>query len=542
MKLSIISLISIAVLCLTVPVSGQYFGGKTIPDPSKEILKDFKDNSFMLSTTISAHEMREHLSIIASDAFQGRETGSDGIMKAAEYISDQLDRLQLPNIADNKSKFQEVAFTFSSWKENEVTINDNKYKQLWDYLGFPQYSKSLDINANEVVFAGYGIQTKNYDDYENKDVKGKIVLVFDSEPVDSNGISAVTGTSTPSEWSNDYELKRAAAAKNGASFLFIISNDLKEVLNSNRRIIVNRVTQLGDHSKSDPSESNMLIISTKMAQDILGEKIDLVIANRDEIKMDLRPQEAISTETTIQIHQQVQKDVLLGKNILGYIEGTDKKDELVIVSAHYDHVGTKGNDVYNGADDNGSGTTTVLEIAEALATAKKIGKGPRRSVLCLFMTGEEKGLLGSEYYVNNPIFPIENTVADVNIDMVGRWGEEYQETNEPYIYVIGSDRLSSELHQINETMNSKYSNMLLDYKYNDENDPNRFYFRSDHYNFAKNGIPAIFYFNGVHEDYHQIGDEIDKIDFNLMQNRGRMIFHTVWELANRDKRITVDKG
>ena len=308
--------------------------------------------------------------------------------------------------------------------------------------------------------------------------------------------------------------------------------------------MVNRVTELGDKTKMmGDGHTNMLLISTNMAKQILGDTEDQVIANRDMIKKTGKPQQAISvTAPLISFEQEVNREVLIGKNILGYIEGTDLKDELIIVSAHYDHVGVKGDEVYNGADDNSSGTTTVLEIAEALVTAKVLKKGPRRSVLCLWMTGEEKGLLGSEYYVNNPVFPIASTVADVNIDMVGRWGEEYLDKERPYLYVIGSDRLSSELHDINESVNQQYGRMILDYKYNDPNDPNRFYFRSDHYNFAKNGIPAIFYFNGVHKDYHRLTDSVEKIDFELMQERGRLIFHTVWQLANQDKRIEVDKS
>ena len=194
--------------------------------------------------------------------------------------------------------------------------------------------------------------------------------------------------------------------------------------------------------------------------------------------------------------------VLAGDNVLGFIPGKSEAEEIIVVSAHYDHVGKKGDVVFNGADDNGSGTTTVLEIAEAYKAAHQGGHGPERSILFLWVTGEEKGLLGSEYYASQPIFPLENTVANVNIDMVGRIDNIYKD--EPnYIYVIGSDRLSTDLHKINEDMNQKYTQVTLDYTYNSETDPNRYYYRSDHYNFARNGIPAIFFFNGVHDDYHQ---------------------------------------
>ena len=528
------SIVLIAILIgVSQLVTAQYFGGKTIPDLTESVRIKKGDQQHLLSTTITAAEMSDHLHILASDGFQGRETGTEGIEKAAEYISGQLDKMRLPQVGEDNSHFQNVAFTFTSWGTNEVAVGDESYRQLWDYIGFPNKSVSQSIESNEVVFAGYGISTADYDDYVNKDVAGKIVMVFDGAP---DQVKA-------NEDAVDYEVKRQTAHNKGAAMLLIISNDIKAVINANRRLMVNRVTELGDKSKMMGNHTNMLLISTNMAKQILGEAEDQVIANRDMIKKTGKPQKSISISSPkISFEQVVNREVLVGKNILGYIEGTDLKDELIIVSAHYDHVGIKGDEVYNGADDNGSGTTTVLEIAEALVTAKVLKQGPRRSVLCLWMTGEEKGLLGSEYYVNNPIFPVESTVADVNIDMVGRWGEEYLDKERPYLYVIGSDRLSSELHAINESVNQKYGRMVLDYKYNDANDPNRFYFRSDHYNFAKNGIPAIFYFNGVHKDYHRLTDSVEKIDFNLMQDRGRLIFHTVWQLANQDKRIEVDKS
>ena len=235
---------------------------------------------------------------------------------------------------------------------------------------------------------------------------------------------------------------------------------------------------------------------------------------------------------------------LISQNVLGYIEGSDPvlKNELVIVSAHYDHLGKRGEQIYHGADDNGSGTSSVLEIAQALSEAKKQGKGPRRSVLCLLMTGEEKGLLGSKYYVTFPVFPLEKTVADVNIDMVGRVDEKYEKLKNPnYIYVIGADKLSQDLHDVNEKMNATYSKLTLDYTYNDENDPNRYYYRSDHYNFAEKGIPAIFYFNGTHDDYHRPTDTIDKINFEKMTKIAQLAYFTACEIANRDERLRITK-
>ncbi|WP_333695826.1 M28 family metallopeptidase [Flavobacterium sp.] len=228
------------------------------------------------------------------------------------------------------------------------------------------------------------------------------------------------------------------------------------------------------------------------------------------------------------------------ENIWAFIEGTDKKDEILVISAHYDHVGMKNGEVYNGADDDGSGTVALLEIAAAFQKAKKAGHGPRRSILFLHVTGEEHGLHGSRFYAENPLFPIANTITNINIDMIGRRGYGKEE-NDNYVYVIGSDRLSSDLHRISEEANTKFIGMELDYKYNDLNDPNRFYYRSDHYNFAKKGIPAIFYFNGVHDDYHKPTDTPDKIDYPLLAKRAQLAFVVAWELANAAERPKVDK-
>ena len=233
------------------------------------------------------------------------------------------------------------------------------------------------------------------------------------------------------------------------------------------------------------------------------------------------------------------KKKIKGENVLGYIEGTDLKEELIIITAHYDHLGKHDSLIFNGADDDGSGTVAVLEIAEAFMLAKKAGSGPRRSVLIMPVSGEEKGLLGSKYYTDHPIYPLENTVANLNIDMIGRLDDWHDTAN--YVYLIGADRLSQELHDISEQVNKEHIGLNLDYKFNEEDDPNRYYYRSDHYNFAKHNIPVIFYFNGVHEDYHKVTDTVEKIDFEKIQTITRLVFLTAWELANRDERIVVDK-
>ncbi|WP_312900771.1 M28 family metallopeptidase [Chryseobacterium taichungense] len=227
------------------------------------------------------------------------------------------------------------------------------------------------------------------------------------------------------------------------------------------------------------------------------------------------------------------------ENILAFIEGSEKPEEIIVVSGHYDHVGTKNGVVYNGADDDGSGTVAVMEIAKAFQAAKKAGKGPKRSILFLHVTGEEHGLFGSEYYTENPVFPLANTVVDLNIDMIGR--DDPENRGKQYVYVIGSEMLSSQLKVINEEANKRTNNLELNYKYDDPNDPQKLYYRSDHYNFAKNNIPVAFFFDGIHEDYHQPTDDVEKIDYELLAKRTQLVFTTAWELANRPERIVVDR-
>lgn len=228
------------------------------------------------------------------------------------------------------------------------------------------------------------------------------------------------------------------------------------------------------------------------------------------------------------------------ENIWAYIEGSEKPDEVLVISAHYDHVGIKNGEIYNGADDDGSGTVALIEIAKAFAKAKKDGHGPKRSILFLHVTGEEHGLHGSRYYSENPLFPLANTIADINIDMIGRRDAEHAQSNN-YVYVIGADRLSTDLHNAVVSQNEKYTKVDLDFKFNDPKDPNHFYERSDHYNFAKYGVPSVFFFNGVHEDYHGKGDEPEKIEYDALTKRTQLAFVVAWDLANREHKPVVDK-
>jgi hypothetical protein len=490
--------------------------------------------------TITSQELSELLTTLASDEFEGRETGKAGQKLAAEYIARYFQELGLPPIMED-TYYQDIAFTSESWNLISLTIGEERLKHLWDYYAYPTTNASQQEQLiNELLFLGYGIESDNYSDYKGVDVKGKSILIYSGEPVNGRGISQITGNEQLSEWSDDFRKKLRLAREKGVQTVFIIDTDFKRQATEARRLILNTGLQLGDGEQAEENYANNLFINGNVARQIMGDKYKKVIKARNKMQRKGKSN-AVKLPVAIQLSQNKYTRQIKGENVLGYIEGTDDqlKEEVIVITAHYDHLGKKGNAIYNGADDNASGTSTVMEIAEAFVEAKKSGSGPRRSILVMLVSGEEKGLLGSEYYAANPVFPLENTVANINIDMVGRVDQKHKD-NPDYIYVIGADRLSTELHEINESVNQQFTQLLLDYTYNDENDPNRYYYRSDHYNFAKNGIPAIFYFNGTHEDYHRVSDTAEKINFEKMEKIGQLAFYTAWELANRDKRIEVD--
>lgn len=526
-----------------------FYGLQAQPQPSLPTpVADFPQltataNAAPYAATITVEDLRSYLTVLASDEFEGRETGSEGQRKAADFIAAHFDRLGLPKIGEGDSYFQQIAFTAENWDNGQIELDANgeKYRHLSDFLSFP--SANVDrpaFSAKEVVFLGYGIDDKKYSDYKGQKLEGKTILIYRDEPVNDRGISWITGTEALSDWSTNWERKLELAHQHGVSTVLIIDPDIKKSVGEARTTLLSSEMRMGPGNLAQGKYANNAFVSSTLAKAIVGKKFNKFVKLRDGIKRTGKPAH-LSLSCDLAMVQKKSVKGLTGSNVLGFIEGSDPKlkQEVVVVSAHYDHLGKRGNSIYHGADDNGTGSSTVMEIAQAFAQAKKDGQGPRRSVLCLLVSGEEKGLLGSEYYAEHPVFPLENTVADVNVDMIGRTDKKHDD-NPNYIYVIGSNRLSTELHEINEAANATYSHLELDYTFNAKDDPNRFYYRSDHYNFAKKGIPSVFFFSGTHKDYHQPSDTVDKIMFDKMEKIGHLIFYTTWELANRDKRIEVD--
>ncbi len=501
------------------------------------------DSARFIAETISQKDLKNRLTVLASDNMEGRELGTEANRKAARYIAGELEKMGIRPYNNKNEYFQPIPFYASGWDNIKVKIDGEEFKFMKDYYAFMNLNGQMpEFTTQEIVFLGYGIDDSKYSDYIKADVTNKVVVFYKGEPVNTDGISQITGSTDLSSWSSSILRKLRTAKSKGVKAVLIVDDQLTKNLGNNRRRLMSRGLRLqkprGINDESD--YANHFYISTTMFKKLIGDKQKKIIKARNKMTQKGKSKPVIlPVEVTLS-----QKKTIVEKqheNILALIPGSDPelKDEIVIITAHYDHIGKRGDVIFNGADDNGSGSVTLMDIAEAYHFAQKNGFGPRRSVLCMWVTGEEKGLLGSQYYTDNPIFPLKNTIANVNIDMVGRVDEKHQ-NNPYYIYVIGADRLSSELHNINETANRKYSNLELDYTYNAEDDPNRYYYRSDHYNFAKKNIPSIFYFSGTHEDYHQPGDTVDKINYEKMERVARHIFYTSWELANRDKRIEVD--
>jgi len=492
------------------------------------------DNAIKYSETITAEELNEHLSILASDDYEGRETGEKGEQMAADYLVKQFisDGI-LPVNGD--SYFQE--FPLEKYRsEGEANVYGKTYTYLNDFVFFR--ASGLEFQLDELLYCGYGIQSEKYNDYAGIDVKGKDVIISSGEPVDKDGISYLTGDPVKINIQKDLFKKMNVAGKNGVKHLFIVYDDFENMFGPYKHFFTGMKMRLKNSKEPDNQGTRVFMISKTMADEIFTKSKKSLDKLEQKINKKGKP---VSYQFPTSVFMNTKSKMIdtFGKNVIAYIEGSDLKNELVVITAHYDHLGTHDGKVYNGADDDGSGTVGLIEIAEAFSLAKAEGFGPRRSILIMPVSGEEKGLLGSEYYSENPVFPLEKTITNLNIDMIGRVDEAHTD-NPDYVYLIGSDRLSMDLHNLSEWINTTYVGLDLDYTYNAPDDPNNFYQRSDHYNFAKNNIPVIFYFNGTHEDYHQSTDTIEKIDFKRLETRTKLVFFTAWHLVNQDERPELD--
>ena len=497
------------------------------------------DAALKYAESITQADLKKHLTVVASAEMEGRETGTEGQRKAAAYIKSQFKEIGLRSPSSLEDYTQTYPLKKDTLIPKTLKIGRKNYNFGTDYIVTPGSGENDEFKSKEIIFAGYGIADKNYDDYSGKDVRGKVVVILYGEPrVDDKYL--VNGTNKFSSWTYDLSKKAILAKQKGAVALLTI-NPALDTLNASLANNSRKSNLYLPRPENAENEKVPTVLITKfVAQNIFGEpEITSIISSAKSHA----PLNEIAFNKKIKTKLAYKKIDILSEssNVIGYIEGTDKKEEYVFLTAHYDHLGKKGDVIYYGADDDGSGTVSVIEMAEAFAKAKAGGMGPRRSVVFMTVSGEEKGLWGSEYYSDHPVFPLENTSVDLNTDMVGRIDparKNGDSTN--YVYVIGDDKLSTDLKPITTSVNKKYSNLELDYKFNDPKDPDRIYYRSDHYNFAKKGVPILFFFDGIHKDYHRPTDTVDKINFDLMEKRVRFIFLTAWDIANRDAMLKRD--
>jgi Zn-dependent M28 family amino/carboxypeptidase len=502
--------------------------------------------------TITAAQLKDYLSFIASDEMEGRDTPSRGLDTTAKFLATNLSRWGFKPAGDDGSFFQKIALSRDviDKAETRVQINDQTLVLGDDYIPF---ARPANLPATQLVFAGNGwlVKSKNIDAYKGIDAKGKIAVIFGPLNGYPHGITASDLTGRHGEdWMNLGEY----AQKQGVAGIVIVP-DFQYLANWDRnraRSTERGITRVDKFQSPVGAQIPQIVISPRLANNLFqGERQDAV-SIFDSISVGQAPDPfALNPDKKLSLTVKVKSDQATTQNVVAVFEGSDPvlKNEYVALGAHYDHVGTgapvNGDSIYNGADDDGSGTTALLAMAEALS---KAGTRPKRSVLFIWHAGEEKGLWGSRYFTNYPTLPLDKIVTQINIDMIGRSKKEgdtnplNRDLSGPNeIYVIGSKMMSTELGELTETVNKQYLNITYDFRYDDPGDPNRFFSRSDHYNYAKKGIPIIFFFDGVHEDYHRPGDSVDKIDFQKMEKVARTIYMTLWEVANLPARPKVDK-
>jgi hypothetical protein len=514
---------------------------------------------------ITAEGMKEILYVIASDEFAGRDTPSPGQDKTAQFIADRLKKLKVKPAGDKGSYFQRIALTKTEVdrEHSSAQMGERQFRLGEDFLPTGRVSGEADA---PLVYAGYGwvIRSQNLNPYEGLDVRDRVVVVS------GDGVAPPPGVSISSLKAGDWESPVSYAEKNGARALVIVPRNFDRRWRSGSLSLlrtsyaVPRLENLAEDDEEDepppPSHGLVSVIPSRAMLDALfaGEQTDgaAVLRFAQAASGGEQPRAfALSADKRLRLSVKLSVTEAYTQNVVGVLEGKDSKlkKEYVALGAHYDHVGASGangcrpagtDSICNGADDNGSGTTGLLAMAEAFTK----GPRPRRSILFVWHTGEEKGLWGSEYYTRYPTVPLAQVVAQLNIDMIGRSKKEGDTnfanrmlTGPDEIYVIGSRMMSTQLGELTEAVNREYLGLKYNYHYDEPNDPERLFYRSDHYNYAKHGVPIVFWFDGVHEDYHRPGDSPDKIDYQKMQNITRTVFILASELANAPARPVIDK-
>jgi hypothetical protein len=500
---------------------------------------------------ITADQLKDYLYFVASDEMEGRDTPSRGLDTTAKFIATLLDRWGFKPAGDDGTYFQKIALHSESVDPSATTlkVGDQAYTMNEDFF---RLAGNTAANG-QMVFAGNGwvIKPKNIDPYQGVDVRGKIIVLYSEGFPGQGGLTRTPNGLTRADLQGlkrgtDYFDPATYARTNGAAGIILIASPQAEGAWSDLKQYFSRGSMYPEKLLEGPATNTQNATPVFYVSSKVG---DAILAGESGNKTSAT---AFAINKNVSMATASKSDTKWTQNVVAIWEGRDPvlKNEMVAIGAHYDHVGMNplapGPDkIWNGADDDGSGTVSVLSIAEALSKAPV---RPKRSVLFVWHCGEEKGLWGSAYFNKFPTVDIKNVIAQLNIDMIGR-SRKTDDTNpknkelsgENEIYVIGKDMMSSTLGSIVDATNKGYLNLNYDTRYDDPKDPNRFFFRSDHFNYAHNGIPITFWFDGVHEDYHQPGDEPQKIDYNKMEKVARTIFLTLWELTDAKTRPAVDK-
>lgn len=498
---------------------------------------EFDSIAAFYANKIDTNRIKSHLKILASDSLQGRKTGTTGQKMAADYISTYFAKLGLNNrvgVTSQKGYYQKFKLESYNYLDVILVIGGDTLSPLVDYYSTDILNDTA-LTGKEIVFLGYGIDADEYSNYPSEALAGKIGVMLVGEPM-KNGEYLLSGTTYPSKWSWSFEAKYRAAQEHGLAGIIIVNDEFDKALE--------RVKPYLQKMRLRRMESDQ----ENLPRFVVGPEVWPLLFPKStfsRVKTELEEGEfnfRFRDKNKVNIYY-ADVETVPTANIYGFIRGTKFPKEAVFITAHYDHLGkSESGEVYNGADDNGSGTSAILELARVFKLAAQNGGTPKRTIVFMLMTGEEEGLLGSSYYAEHPFFPMDSTVADLNIDMIGRTDTYHLDDTVKYIYPIGSDMISHDLNQILEESNALYTHFELDYRYDDPNDPQRLYYRSDHYNFARNGVPVIFFFRGLHADYHKPTDTIDKIEFNTIKEVAKLVFYTAWELANRPEFLERDNN
>lgn len=509
------------------------------------------------SENITKEQLSDYLYFVASDEMEGRDTPSRGLDTTAKFIGMNLSRWGFKPAGDNGTFYQKIALKSDNvdTAKTMLEVGGQKFKYADDFF---RLNGNSSISNAPLVFAkdGWFIKSKNIDAFEGIDVKGKIVVLYangnpspatiTSPPIPRRDLTGTKGV----DWIDPMTY---AKQKGAVGIILVASPGLQNFWENVKAFLSRRNVypeKLAEAPTNEDEPLPALLVSQKVGESLFP-------ADKMPWKMmgnmgSNSPLPTMNLEKTASIGAFSQSETVWTQNVVAIWEGSDPvlKNEMVAIGAHYDHIGMNPNSsaedkISNGADDDGSGTVAVLSIAEALAKSKV---RPKRSVLFVWHCGEEKGLWGSEYFNKFPTVDIKQVIAQLNIDMIGR--SRKADDNKPAnkelsgenaIYVIGSNMMSSTLGKIVSDTNKNYLNLDYDFRYDDPKDKNKFFFRSDHFNYALNGIPITFWFDGVHEDYHKVGDSPDKIDYVKMEKVARTIFLTLWEVTDLKERPKIDK-